>query len=69
MRRSGPGATNLVTGLVEALNAGTPMVAIVGDTHRDHSWKNMTQESRQIDILRPACKEVIRVETSSASPS
>jgi acetolactate synthase I/II/III large subunit len=40
----GPGATNLVTGLVEALNAGSPMVAIVGDTHRAHSWKNMTQE-------------------------
>ncbi|CAH1692773.1 Acetolactate synthase-1/2/3 large subunit [Hyphomicrobiales bacterium] len=58
----GPGATNLVTGLVEALNAGTPMVVIVGDTNRDHSWKNMTQESRQIDILRPACKEIIRVE-------
>ena len=30
----GPGATNLVTGLVEALNAGTPLVAFVGDTHR-----------------------------------
>lgn len=58
----GPGATNLATGLVEALNAGTPMVVIVGDTNRDHSWKNMTQESRQTEILRPACKELIRVE-------
>ena len=28
----GPGATNLVTGLVEALNAGSPMVVLVGDT-------------------------------------
>lgn len=58
----GPGATNLVTGLVEALNAGTPMVVLVGDAHRMHAWKNMTQEARQIDILRPACKELIRVE-------
>ncbi len=64
----GPGATNLVTGLVEALNAGTPMVAIVGDSHRDHSWKNMTQESRQLDILRPACKEVIRIEMIQRIP-
>ncbi len=64
----GPGATNLVTGLVEALNAGTPIVAIVGDSHRDHSWKNMTQESRQIDILRPACKEVIRIEMIQRIP-
>lgn len=64
----GPGATNLVTGLVEALNAGSPIVAIIGDTHRDHSWKNMTQESRQIDILRPACKELIRIESVHRVP-
>ncbi len=64
----GPGATNLVTGLVEALNAGSPMVAIVGDTHRDHSWKNMTQETYQADILRPASKEVIRVESIKRIP-
>ncbi len=64
----GPGATNLVTGLIEALNAGTPLVAIVGDSHRDHSWKNMTQESRQIDILRPAAKEVIRIESPARIP-
>ena len=64
----GPGATNLVTGLVEALNAGTPLVALVGDTHRHHSWKNMTQESRQLDILRPACKEVIRIEAIQRTP-
>ena len=64
----GPGATNLVTGLVEALNAGSPIVAIVGDSHRDHSWKNMTQESRQVEILRPACKELIRVESIGRIP-
>jgi acetolactate synthase-1/2/3 large subunit len=64
----GPGATNLVTGLVEALNAGTPLVAIVGDSHRDHSWKNMTQEARQLDILRPAVKEIIRIESVSRIP-
>ena len=64
----GPGATNLVTGLVEALNAGTPLVALVGDTHRQHSWKNMTQESRQTDILRPACKELIRIEVVQRIP-
>ncbi|MEM7405827.1 MAG: thiamine pyrophosphate-binding protein [Pseudomonadota bacterium] len=58
----GPGATNLVTGLVEALNAGSPLVAIVGDSHRQHSWKNMTQEARQVEILAPAAKELIRVE-------
>jgi acetolactate synthase-1/2/3 large subunit len=64
----GPGATNLVTGLVEALNAGTPIVAIVGDTNRDLSWKNMTQECRQLEILRPVCKEIIRIEAVQRIP-
>ncbi len=64
----GPGATNLVTGLVEALNAGTPLVVLTGNTHRLHSWKNMTQESRQSEILRPACKELIRIETVERIP-
>lgn len=64
----GPGATNLVTGLVEALNAGTPMVVLVGDAHRDHAWKNMTQESRQTEILRPAVKELLRVEAIHRIP-
>ena len=44
----------------------TPMVVLVGDSHREYSWKNMTQESRQIDILRPACKEILRVEVIQA---
>jgi acetolactate synthase-1/2/3 large subunit len=64
----GPGATNLVTGLVESLNAGVPILAITGNTHRDHSWKNMTQECRQTDILRPAVKELIRIETPKRIP-
>ncbi len=64
----GPGATNLVTALVESLNAGVPMVAIVGDSHRAHAWKNMTQESRQLEILRPAVKEVLRVERIERVP-
>jgi acetolactate synthase I/II/III large subunit len=64
----GPGATNLVTGLIEGLNAGTPMIAFAGDTNRAHSWKNMTQECRQVEILRPAVKELIRVEQTSRVP-
>ncbi|MGC2200365.1 MAG: thiamine pyrophosphate-binding protein [Stellaceae bacterium] len=64
----GPGATNLVTGLVESLNAGIPIIALAGDTNRAHSWKNMTQECRQAEILRPAVKELIRVEQTSRVP-
>jgi acetolactate synthase-1/2/3 large subunit len=64
----GPGATNLVTGLVEALNAGSPVVAFIGDTNRLHAGKNMTQDTRQVDILRPACKELLRIEDVSRIP-
>jgi len=64
----GPGATNLVTGLVEALNAGSPMVVIIGDAQRDHAGKNMTQETDQVSILRPACKTLLRVESIARIP-
>ena len=64
----GPGATNLTTALIESLNAGIPMIAIIGDANRDHAWKNMTQEARQVEILRPACKELIRFESIRRVP-
>ena len=64
----GPGATNLATGLVESLNAGVPLIAIIGNTNRAHSWKNMTQEARQDEILAPAAKELIRVEDGARMP-
>lgn len=64
----GPGATNLVTGLAEAYNAGTALVALVGDAHRMHAWKNMTQEARQLEVLRPVVKDVLRVEMVERIP-
>ena len=64
----GPGATNLVTGLVESLNAGVPLIVLVGNSNRDHSWKNMTQEARQSEILAPAVKDLIRVERGLRIP-
>ncbi|MGE0848567.1 MAG: thiamine pyrophosphate-binding protein [Hyphomicrobiaceae bacterium] len=64
----GPGATNLATGLVEALNAGSPVVAFIGDSNRLHAGKNMTQEARQTEILRPAAKELLRIEDASRIP-
>ena len=64
----GPGATNLVTALAKSFNAGVPIVAIIGDTHRAHSWKNMTQETRQTEILRPIVKELIRIDQIERIP-
>ncbi|QEC50633.1 thiamine pyrophosphate-binding protein [Baekduia soli] len=64
----GPGATNLVTGLVESLNAGVPLVVLVGEPHRAHAGRHMTQEARQLEILAPAVKAVIRVEVAERIP-
>lgn len=64
----GPGATNLVTGLVEALNAGIPIVAIIGGANRRYAGRNMTQESPQLSVLRPTAKDVIRIEIGERIP-
>jgi acetolactate synthase-1/2/3 large subunit len=64
----GPGATNLTTGLVEAYTAGTPIISFVGDSNRNHSGKNMTQETRQREILSPVVKEFISVERGHRIP-
>ena len=65
----GPGATNLVTGLVEALNAGTPLVAFIGDAHRDHAGQEHDAgvPGRPTSCARP-CKELLRVEYVSRIP-
>src|SRR5579862_32837 len=64
----GPGATNLITALVESLNAGVPIIALVGDTIRSHSGKNMTQEADQLRMLAPAAKTVLRIESTERIP-
>jgi acetolactate synthase-1/2/3 large subunit len=64
----GPGATNLVCGLAESLNAGIPVVVVTGDAHRLHAGKNLTQEGRQVEILRPVVKALLRVEHVSRIP-
>ena len=57
-----------MTALTESLNAGIPIIAMIGDTNRTHAWKNMTQETRQVEMLRPAVKEVIRIEVGVVRP-
>lgn len=64
----GPGATNLITGVVESMNAGLPMIVLTGNANRQHATKNMTQETRQLEILRPVVKELIRVEMIERIP-
>ncbi|CZR62973.1 related to Acetolactate synthase [Phialocephala subalpina] len=59
---SGPGASNLTTGLVTATTEGDPVVAIVGSVPRAMTTKHTHQSMRALDILAPATKTATNIE-------
>jgi thiamine pyrophosphate-dependent acetolactate synthase large subunit-like protein len=48
---SGPGTSNLVTGLITATDEGSPMVAIVGSVKRSEALKKTHQSLRGVELL------------------
>jgi acetolactate synthase-1/2/3 large subunit len=56
MATSGPGATNLVTGITDAYMDSIPMVAITGQVPHTYIGKNAFQETDIIGMSRPICK-------------
>ncbi|MCF7855814.1 MAG: biosynthetic-type acetolactate synthase large subunit, partial [Candidatus Pacebacteria bacterium] len=56
MATSGPGATNLVTGITDAYMDSVPMVAVTGQVPHTFIGKNAFQETDIIGITRPVCK-------------
>lgn len=62
----GPGATNLVSGLAEALNSSIPLLAVVADIPRGWEHRrpfgNASQGFRQAETLRPVSKALIRLD-------
>lgn len=56
---SGPGTSNLVTGLVTATDEGAPMVAIVGAVKRVQAAKRTHQSLRGVELLTPVTKKVM----------
>jgi acetolactate synthase-1/2/3 large subunit len=62
----GPGVTNSLTGLGEALLDSSPVVAIVGDVGNGDKAKPFQVHSlNQVDLLKPVCKCVYPVQTVS----
>ncbi|KAK9482473.1 thiamine diphosphate-binding protein [Lipomyces starkeyi] len=59
---SGPGASNLTTGLATATTEGDPVVAIIGSVSRLQSTKRTHQSMRALDVLNPICKGTIGIE-------
>ncbi|MGL4420651.1 MAG: thiamine pyrophosphate-binding protein [Gemmataceae bacterium] len=58
----GPGVTNALTGLGEALLDSSPIVAIVGDVGNGAKYRPFQVHSlNQVDLLKPVCKLVYPV--------
>lgn len=55
---SGPGTSNLVTGLVTANDEGAPVVAIVGSVPRAQAAKRTHQSLEAVALLTPVTKKV-----------
>ncbi|KAI9844777.1 MAG: hypothetical protein M1837_005310 [Sclerophora amabilis] len=58
---SGPGATNLATGLATATSEGDPVVAIIGSVPRLQSLKKTHQALKALDVLAPVSKKAVGV--------
>jgi thiamine pyrophosphate-dependent acetolactate synthase large subunit-like protein len=55
--QNGPGATNLVTGLSQALAAYSPVVAIAGSLSSAHVFRDAFQEVDQQALFKPVTKK------------
>ncbi|HYA15844.1 MAG TPA: biosynthetic-type acetolactate synthase large subunit [Bryobacteraceae bacterium] len=65
---SGPGATNLVTGLVDAMMDSIPIVAITGQVHSKLIGSDAFQEADTFGITRSATKHNFMVKTVKELP-
>ena len=66
---SGPGATNLVTGLATAHMDSTPVVAITGQVPRAMIGRDAFQETDIIGITQPITKHSVLVEDVESWPT
>jgi len=66
---SGPGATNLVTGIADANSDSTPIVAITGNVPTQLLGKNAFQEVDIVSIVKPITKRAYMVDRVARIPS
>src|SRR6266852_1143768 len=65
---SGPGATNLLTGIAAAYVAHSPVVAIVGGLAREHYQKDAFQEFDLVGMFRPVTKLAMQINAPERIP-
>ena len=58
---SGPGATNLLTGVASAYVAHSPVVIIVGGVSLEHTQKDAFQDFDLISMFRPVTKLAVQI--------
>ncbi|MGE3065626.1 MAG: thiamine pyrophosphate-binding protein [Hyphomicrobiaceae bacterium] len=59
--QAGPGVTNLVTGLAQAMHAYSPVIAIAGAVSTDHVGRGAFQEIDQQALLAPVTRRTMSV--------
>jgi acetolactate synthase I/II/III large subunit len=65
---SGPGATNLLTGVAAAHVAHSPVVTLVGGIERAHQGKDAFQEFDLLGMFRPVTKLAVQVQQVERIP-
>lgn len=65
---SGPGATNLLTGVAAAHVAHSPVVVLVGGLAREHYQKDAFQEFDLVGMFRPVTKLAIQINAPERIP-
>ena len=65
---SGPGATNLLTGVAAAHVAHSPVVVLVGGISSEHSDKDAFQEFDLVSMFRPVTKMAVKVTRADRIP-
>ncbi len=63
---SGPGATNLLTGVASAYVAHSPVVIIVGGVSLEHTQKDAFQDFDLISMFRPVTKLAVQITQARA---
>lgn len=61
---SGPGASNMATGLVTATTENDPVVALVGSVPRKMNLKRTHQSMKALDILGPTAKAAVSIDVA-----
>ena len=66
---SGPGATNLVTGIATAFADSSPVVAITGQVAKSMTGKSGFQETDVVGVLTPITKYTLQPLSAAEIPS